>query len=199
MLDIALVRNSQSQDTPGMVVLAGTGWEGRIDPAPKDHPGAPVRIADLFVQQNQYVFPGDPAPDFSLTTIDGKKLTLGDFKGRYVLMNFWGVPFWSSKFDTVMPHVKSVHDTFGHDSRLAIVSVGMNSLPDMLRESAAKNHFDWDQVNGTGPIDNSPFMQFGEHSGGAFLIGPDGMMIATNLAGKDIDKVVAAALGSGGK
>lgn len=32
---------------------------------------------------------GKPAPEFSLTTLDGNKLKLGDFKGRPVILYFF--------------------------------------------------------------------------------------------------------------
>ncbi len=32
---------------------------------------------------------GEPAPDFSLTTLDGKQVRLSDFKGTPVVLNFW--------------------------------------------------------------------------------------------------------------
>ena len=33
---------------------------------------------------------GKPAPDFSLTLMDGRTVTLKDFRGKPVLVNFWG-------------------------------------------------------------------------------------------------------------
>jgi cytochrome oxidase Cu insertion factor (SCO1/SenC/PrrC family) len=30
-----------------------------------------------------------PAPDFTLTLLDGKTLTLADFRGKPVVLNFW--------------------------------------------------------------------------------------------------------------
>ncbi len=33
--------------------------------------------------------PMPPAPDFTLTLLDGKTLTLADLKGKPVLVNFW--------------------------------------------------------------------------------------------------------------
>ena len=32
---------------------------------------------------------GQPAPNFQVTTLDGKILTLADFKGQVVVINFW--------------------------------------------------------------------------------------------------------------
>jgi thiol-disulfide isomerase/thioredoxin len=44
-------------------------------------------------QENQptihFVRNPDPAPDFKLTGLDGKSVTLGDFHGKVVLLNFW--------------------------------------------------------------------------------------------------------------
>lgn len=32
---------------------------------------------------------GQPAPDFAVTTFDGKKLSLADFKDQVLVVNFW--------------------------------------------------------------------------------------------------------------
>ncbi len=32
---------------------------------------------------------GKPAPDFSLTLMDGRLVSLKDFRGKPVLLNFW--------------------------------------------------------------------------------------------------------------
>jgi peroxiredoxin len=34
--------------------------------------------------------PGDVAPDFTLQTLDGQTVSLSDYKGKGVLINFWG-------------------------------------------------------------------------------------------------------------
>ena len=36
------------------------------------------------------LLPGRPAPEFTLTAPDGSKITLGDFKGRHLLVYHWG-------------------------------------------------------------------------------------------------------------
>jgi peroxiredoxin len=43
--------------------------------------GVPLEAKDLAV--------GQPAPDFELTTFDGRKLTMADFKQQVLIINFW--------------------------------------------------------------------------------------------------------------
>jgi thiol-disulfide isomerase/thioredoxin len=39
----------------------------------------------------QPVMPGNPAPDFALSDVNHKEFRLADFKGRYLLVDVWGI------------------------------------------------------------------------------------------------------------
>jgi cytochrome c biogenesis protein CcmG/thiol:disulfide interchange protein DsbE len=43
----------------------------------------------LLRSQQGPVRVGSPAPDFTLTTFDGRPITLSDLRGKVVLVNFW--------------------------------------------------------------------------------------------------------------
>jgi len=48
-----------------------------------------VREYNAFLQREEKLQPGMPAPPVALTTIQGERVTLSDLEGRYVLLHFW--------------------------------------------------------------------------------------------------------------
>ena len=48
----------------------------------------------IFLAQNSYAkvpIAGDPAPNFSLTSVDGNKISLSDLKGKVVLVGMFHI------------------------------------------------------------------------------------------------------------
>jgi len=62
---------------------------------------------------------GAPAPDFTLTTVDGDSLRLSDLKGKVVALNFWAT--WCAPCRLEMPDLQDRADQF--PDRLAVVGV----------------------------------------------------------------------------
>ena len=66
-----------------------------------------------------------PAPDFTMTDADGATLTLADFKGKPVLLNFWAS--WCGPCASEMPDIQSAWEEHGNDVEFVIVNMtGMN-------------------------------------------------------------------------
>ena len=53
---------------------------------------------------------GDEIPDFSFTDFNGQARKLSDFKGKYVLLDFWGT--WCSPCVAELPALKEVYGKF---------------------------------------------------------------------------------------
>lgn len=53
---------------------------------------------------------GDAAPDFTSSTTDGKEISLSDYRGYIVLLDFWGA--WCPPCRARMPHLQDIYDQF---------------------------------------------------------------------------------------
>jgi thiol-disulfide isomerase/thioredoxin len=61
-----------------------------------------------------------PAPDFQVTTFDGRKLTLADFKGQVVVLNFWAT--WCGPCKQELPLLENYYRR-QHAAGLEILAV----------------------------------------------------------------------------
>lgn len=62
-----------------------------------------------------------PAPDFTMTDADGATLTLADFKGKPVLLNFWAS--WCGPCQSEMPDIQKAWEAHGQDIDFVIVNM----------------------------------------------------------------------------
>jgi len=61
-------------------------------------------------QESRLELRGKAAPAFSLVTLDGKKISLSDYKGRPVLVNFWAT--WCGPCKVEMPWFEQFHTQY---------------------------------------------------------------------------------------
>lgn len=66
---------------------------------------------------------GVPAPDFELTSLDGKRVKLSDYRGKAVLLNFWAT--WCSPCKVEMPWFVDLQKKYGNDG-LVILGIAMD-------------------------------------------------------------------------
>ncbi len=65
--------------------------------------------------------PGRPAPDFTLSTLDGQPVQLSDLQGQPVILNFWAT--WCSPCRVEMPDLQAAHADHVDDG---VVILGVN-------------------------------------------------------------------------
>ena len=92
------------------------------------------------------------APPFEVTTTDGQRVSLDDFKGKVVLLDFWAT--WCGPCREALPHMKDIAKKFQGQS-LVILSVSLDDNEGKWKEFVAKNGMTWLQYRDggfTGPI-----------------------------------------------
>jgi len=66
---------------------------------------------------------GKKAPDFELTSLDGRRVKLSDYHGKAVLLNFWAT--WCSPCKVEMPWLVDFQKKYGNDG-LVVLGVAMD-------------------------------------------------------------------------
>jgi len=77
------------------------------------------------------------APDFTLEDIDGKKVSLSDFRGKIVFLNFWAT--WCQYCVMEMPDLEKVHREFSKGDDAVILTINSDEDSDIVRKYIAEN------------------------------------------------------------
>ena len=137
---------------------------------------------------------GKPAPAFDATTIDGEKISLGDFSGRWVLVNFFAT--WCVPCRIEHPELVRFHQRHRSRGDLEIVGVVYDDAASAVREFRADE-------GGTWPMVLDPEGRIALDFGVAgipesFLVDPEGYVVAKLIGGvseRDLEERLAAAGG----
>jgi thiol-disulfide isomerase/thioredoxin len=103
--------------------------------------GLASKIASLKVIRD-----GGPAPDFTKMNIEGKRVSLSEFKGKYVLLDFWGS--WCGPCRAANPHLKELYSKYASKG-FEIVGIasekvsGQVQAEKMWKEAVEKDGLTW--------------------------------------------------------
>ena len=60
-----------------------------------------------------------PAPDFTLTDLDGNIHTLSEYKGKTIFINFWAT--WCSPCKQELPHIQKIYEEYEKEGENGLI------------------------------------------------------------------------------
>ena len=135
---------------------------------------------------------GQPVPDFTATDLDGNPITLQQYRGKVVLLDFWAV--WCSPCIAEMPNVKRVYKTY-KDEGFDIIGISLDTDEERLQKYLKENNIPWRQVFSGEGWDSPVSRHYNIRSIPApWLIARDGTLISTRARGVALKQMVAEAV-----
>ena len=125
---------------------------------------------------------GSPAIDFTQTDTAGNNVSLSQFKGKYVLLDFWAS--WCRPCRMENPNVVAAYNTF-KNKNFTVLSVSLDEKRESWLNAIKMDGLNWTHVSDLKYWSNDAARQYNIQSiPQNYLIDPNGVIIAKNLRGE---------------
>ena len=174
-------KRSQAQRAKKILEQERTERKGEL-PKPPGAQSAP--------RMNSSEWVGKPASDFHVTDLNGEALSLEQYRGQVVLLDFWAT--WCPPCIAEMPNVKKTYEKY-KDQKFQIIGISLDRSKEPLeayieKEGLAWLHY-WDNI---GKVSNLYKVQAIPST---FLIDGEGVIRKANLRGHALEHAVAELVG----
>jgi peroxiredoxin len=128
--------------------------------------------------------PSNKAADFTQPDVNGNPVSLSQFKGKYVLVDFWAS--WCQPCRIDNPNVVRAFNEF-KDKNFTILGVSLDQNKDAWQKAIQKDGLTWTHVSDLKFWDNAAATLYGVQGiPYNVLVDPQGNIIAENLHGEEI-------------
>jgi len=143
-----------------------------------------VKMIPEKIQARKQTTLGKMAPEFSATDFNGKKFNLSDYRGNYVLLEFWAS--WCVPCRLENPDLLKTYNTY-KDKRFVIIGISLDDKKEKWEKAILEDQLPWIHVSDLNAFNNRIAKLYGvQPIPDNFLIDPKGQIISRQLSGKEV-------------
>lgn len=144
------------------------------------------------VQKLKAVQVGEQAPHFAIQSIDNKTIKLSDYKGKYVLLDFWAS--WCAPCREENPNVVKAFNKY-KDKNFTILGISLDKDKTAWAQAIKQDGLTWAHASELNDFEGATVKLYQVESiPSSFLIDPNGKIISRNLRGDELDQFLSKTL-----